>query len=284
VTFDCYGTLVDWQQGLGELLVPLAGARAPEVVRAFAGYQLALEKQGPVRPHKQVLKAALLCAAGERGVPLTDADARTLTRSWSALRPFADVEAMLAALRARGYRLGVLTNVDDDLFEITHRSFATPFNLFFTAERARGFKPEPWLFRGFERMTGVDRGDWVHVGSDWYHDIAPAQALGVAPVWLERDGTQAPGGTALRAATGVDVVRAIDQHFASRNYGSPGPRARGPPFPTLPTPPLLPTPPRMCPCSTSIGVSRPRPGPGWRRRPASTRSFAPPPAARYGRR
>lgn len=216
VTFDCYGTLVDWNGGLGGLLAPIAGERASEVVEAFAECQLALEKQGPVRSHKQVLKAALLCAAGERGVRLTDADARTLTRSWSALRPFADVETMLAALRARGYRIGVLTNADDDLFEVTHRSFATPFNLFVTAERVRGYKPEPWLFRAFERLTRVERGDWVHVGSDWYHDIAPAQALGVTRVWLDRDGA-APSGGALRAATGADVVRAIDQHFAVRN-------------------------------------------------------------------
>jgi 2-haloacid dehalogenase len=217
VTFDCYGTLVDWHAGLGDLLAPIVGDRAPEVVRAFAGCQLALEKQGLVRSHKQVLKAALLCAAGERGVRMTDADARTLTGSWSALRPFADVEAMLAALRARGYRLGVLTNVDDDLFEITHRSFAAPFNLFVTAERVRGYKPEPWLFRGFERLTGVKRGDWVHVGSDWYHDIAPARALGVAPVWLDRDGAGESSGAALHAATGIDVVRAIDAHFGVRN-------------------------------------------------------------------
>jgi 2-haloacid dehalogenase len=217
VTFDCYGTLVDWHGGLGDLLAPIAGERAPEVVEAFAGCQLALEKQGPVRTHKQVLKAALLRAAGERGVRMTDADARTLTRSWSALRPFADVEAMLAALRARGYRLAVLTNADDDLFEITHRSFATPFNLFVTAERVRGYKPEPWLFRGFERLTGVLRGDWVHVGSDWYHDIAPARALGVAPVWLDRDGAGQASGAILHAATGPGVVRAIDQHFAARN-------------------------------------------------------------------
>ena len=217
VTFDCYGTLVDWSGGLGNLLAPIAGARAPEVVRAFADCQLALERQGPVGSHKQVLKSALLRAAGERGVPLTDADARTLTRSWSALRPFADVEAMLAALRARGYRLGVLTNADDDLFEITHRSFATPFNLFVTAERVRGYKPEPWLFRAFERLTRVERGDWVHVGSDWDSDIAPAQALGVPQVWFDRDGRGGASGAALRASSGSDVVRAIDEHFAVRN-------------------------------------------------------------------
>jgi len=213
VTFDCYGTLVDWSSGLGDLLAPIAGEQASEVAAAFSGWQLELEKQGPIGSHKQVLKSALLCAAGERGVRLTDADVRTLTRSWSALRPFADVEPMLAALRARGYRLGVLTNVDDDLFEITHRSFTNPFNLFVTAERVRGYKPEPWLFRGFERITRVERGDWVHVASDWHHDIAPAQALGVPRVWLDRENAGRPSNAGLRAVTGADVVRAVDEHF-----------------------------------------------------------------------
>jgi 2-haloacid dehalogenase len=217
VTFDCYGTLVDWHGGLGGLLAPIAGERASEVVEAFAGCQLALEKQGPGRSHKQVLKAALLCAAGERGVRLTDADTRTLTRSWSTLRPFADVEAMLAALRARGYRLGVLTNADDDLFEITHRSFAAPFNLFVTAERVRGYKPEPWLFRAFERMTRVTPGEWVHVGSNWHHDIAPAVALGVPRVWLDRGAGTAPPRQVARATSAAEAVQAIEQLFANAN-------------------------------------------------------------------
>ena len=79
VTFDCYGTLVDWSSGLGDLLAPIAGEQASEVAAAFSGWQLELEKQGPIGSHKQVLKSALLCAAGERGVRLTDADVRTLT-------------------------------------------------------------------------------------------------------------------------------------------------------------------------------------------------------------
>jgi 2-haloacid dehalogenase len=213
VTFDCYGTLVDWQQGLGDMLAPIAGNRATDVAQSFTGYQLALERQQPYRLHKHVLTGALVRAAGERGLRLSDSDAGALTRSWGSLRPFADVEAMLAELRRKGYRLGVLTNVDDDLFEITHRSFATPFNLFVTAERVRSFKPQPWLFRAFARMTGVDRRDWVHVGSNWYHDIAPAQALGVAQVWLDRDNSPARE-EVVRAASSFEAVRAIDQLLA----------------------------------------------------------------------
>ena len=75
--------------------------------------------------------------------------------SWPVIRPFDDVEPLLAELRLRGYRLGVLTNCDDAQFEAAHRSFRRPFDLFVTAERIRGYKPEPWHFRAFQRMTQV---------------------------------------------------------------------------------------------------------------------------------
>ena len=213
VTFDCYGTLIDWQAGFTGMLSPFAGERAADVVKAYDASEREVEREQPHRSYKDVIVQAVVRAAADRGVRLSDADARTLPRSWGSMRLFDDVEALLAELRARGFRLAVLTNCDDDLFEMTHRAFRVPFDLFVTAERVRGYKPEPWLFRGFERMTGVERGDWVHVGSDWYHDIAPAQALGVSRVWLDREGL-APTGAALRAASGEDVVRAIDQHFA----------------------------------------------------------------------
>ena len=195
-------------------LAPIAGNSVRDVVHSYHAHERVVEQERPHRAYKDVMARALRLAAAEHGIRLPWSDQDTVDRVWTALRLFDDVEAMLAELRVRGYRLAVLTNCDDDLFEITHRSFATPFNLFVTAERVRGYKPEPWLFRAFERLTRVERGDWVHVGSDWYHDIAPAQALGVPRVWLDREGI-APSGAAQRAASGAEVVRAIDQHFVS---------------------------------------------------------------------
>lgn len=218
ITFDCYGTLVDWQAGLSAMLTPLAGDRATDIARAYAACQHEAERRHPYGAHKDVLATALVCAAAERGLRLSDSDAHGLPRAWASLRPFDDVEGMLAELRAKGYRLGVLTNVDDDLFEITHRAFRIPFDLFVTAERVRGYKPEPWLFRGFQRMAGVSTEDWVHVASNWYHDIAPARAMGVRQVWLDRDGALiAPGPAAVRVRSAAEAVRAIDAAFASRN-------------------------------------------------------------------
>jgi putative hydrolase of the HAD superfamily len=104
------------------------------------------------------------------------------------VRLFDDVEPMLAALRRRGYRLAVLTNVNGPLFELTHRRFRAPFDLFVTGDRILGQKPAPWHFRAFELISRVRRDDWVHVASSLRTDIAPARALGIRTVWLNRNG------------------------------------------------------------------------------------------------
>lgn len=102
------------------------------------------------------------------------------------VRPFDDVEWMLAELRTKGYNLGVLTNGGDREFEMAHRAFRQPFDMFVTAERVRARKPSHRPFQAFERLTGVDRGGWVHVGRSVYHDVAPAEAYGLQGVWLDR--------------------------------------------------------------------------------------------------
>ena len=95
------------------------------------------------------------------------------------------VEPMLAELRRRGYKLAVLTNCDDALFEQTHRAFRQPFDLFVTAERVGGRKPDRWHFRAFQMMARVCPSDWAHVAANWTTDIAPARELGLNAVWLE---------------------------------------------------------------------------------------------------
>lgn len=212
VTFDCFGTLVDWQAGFTAILAPLAGTKAREIVRAYFAAQRRIEQLKPHQSYKDVLVSSLIQAARDAGVSLSPGEAPSLLRSWAVLRPFADVEEMLAALRRRGYRLAVLTNCDDDLFETTHRLFAAPFDLFVTAERVRGYKPEPWHFRAFERMTGVRRRDWVHLAGGWYHDIAPARALGVKRVWLDRERSgEDPSFASSHVHTAAAAVDAIDR-------------------------------------------------------------------------
>jgi len=206
VTFDCFGTLVDWRSGFATILTPLFGARTPEAMAAYDGHERRLEIETPHRPYRDVLTSGLLLAAGEIGVSLTEAQARQLPERWATMPVFDDVEAMLAGLRADGYRLAVLTNCDEDLFAGTHGTFRAPFDLVVTAERVADYKPSPSHFRRFRRVSGVKDGDWVHVANSWYHDITPARDLGIPHVWLDRDDTGEPATSALahlHAAPGV---------------------------------------------------------------------------------
>jgi 2-haloacid dehalogenase len=214
VTFDCYGTLVDWQAGFAAALSRFAGDRVRDVVRRYHACERRVEGEQPHKPYKDVLVTAAVRAAAESGVSLSETDANTLPASWGSMRLFDDVEALLAELRQRGFRLAVLTNCDDDLFEATHRTFRTPFDLFLTAERVRGYKPAPWHFRAFELITGARRSDWVHVACSWYHDIAPAQALGIRRVWLDRERTGEDAASAsCRVHTTADAAAAIGTLF-----------------------------------------------------------------------
>jgi 2-haloacid dehalogenase len=212
ITFDCFGTLVDWQTGFAQALRPLAGDRTADVLRTYYAHEPIVERLRPHRSYKEVLVIALARAAQECGLSISADHARSLAEAWAAMRPFDDVEPMLAELRARGWKLAVLTNCDEDLFAMTHQQFRAPFDFVLTAERVRGYKPAPWHFLGFERLTRVDRRDWVHVANSWYHDIAPARALGIQHVWLDRDRTGESGVPALaHVHSAVDVTQAASR-------------------------------------------------------------------------
>ncbi|PYR47215.1 MAG: hypothetical protein DMF89_19710 [Acidobacteria bacterium] len=97
------------------------------------------------------------------------------------------------------------------MFEVTHRAFTRPFDVFVTSERVRAFKPERWHFRAFELITGVARHDWVHVGSSAYRDVGPARAFGLTPLWLDcRERGGSGRFSSVRVASRADVSRAID--------------------------------------------------------------------------
>jgi 2-haloacid dehalogenase len=203
---------VDWQAWFTEVLGPLGSPAVGAVVRAYHAQERLVERELPLRSYKDVLATALVRATAEAGVRLSSQDARAmLIEAWGAMRLFDDVEAMLAELRSKGYRLAVLTNCDEDLFAITHRLFARPFDLWLTSERMRGYKPERWHFRGFEMLTRVSRRHWVHVANSWYHDIAPARALGLRHVWLDRERTGEHGGPSIHVHTPHEVAAIVER-------------------------------------------------------------------------
>ncbi len=189
VTFDCFGTLVDWNSGFSSILAPFAGNQTPELLRAYYEFERQIEAERPHRLYKDVLTAALLLAARKVGVALSETEAQTLPRAWASMPVFTDIEPALAALRSSGYKLGVLTNCDNDLFEHTHRCFLRRFDLVVTAEQVQDYKPSLGHFRFFSAESGVDHGQWVHVACSWFHDIAPAREMGIKRIWLDREMT-----------------------------------------------------------------------------------------------
>ena len=212
VTFDCFGTLVDWHGGFAAILSSIAGERVGDLLTAYHRHEKAVEGERPHRLYKDVLATAVRRAAQEMELSITDEQATVLPRNWGSLRVFPDVEPALVGLRAQGYRLAVLTNCDDDLFAQTQRSFRQPFDLVVTAEQVKDYKPSHSHFRRFFRMSGVDMVDWVHVACSWFHDIAPAREYGVKSIWVDRDCTgQDPFGASARLPDAQNLVATVRQ-------------------------------------------------------------------------
>jgi 2-haloacid dehalogenase len=210
VTFDCYGTLIDWHAGFGQLLKPIAGPQTEALKHAYHRHERILQAQRPHRSYKQVLAASLRRATEELGIRLEPHAEQALVAGWHSMAAFPDVEPMLAGLRSLGCRLAVLTNCDDDLFAQTQRAFARPFDLVITAERVGQYKPHPAHFQQFAAATGAPRQTWVHVACSWFHDIAPARELGMQSVWLDRDRTGEDASAASRRVTSAaEVVAAV---------------------------------------------------------------------------
>lgn len=215
VTFDCFGTLVDWQSGFAAAVQPVAGERTAEFLKAYHRAERRLERETPHRRYRDVVVGGLLAAAAETGVRMSETQAARLPDTWGSQPVFPDVEPMLEELRRAGCRIGVLTNCDVDLFAETQRAFRQPFDLVVAAETVKDYKPAPAHFRYFERATGAAREAWVHVACSWYHDIQPARDLSIRCVWLDRDRTgEDPASASAYVRSARDVPEAVRRLLA----------------------------------------------------------------------
>jgi 2-haloacid dehalogenase len=208
VTFDCFGTLIDWNTGFASILRPLAGDSTSALMAAYHRCERAVEGEKPHRLYKHVLVESVLRAAEDIGMAVSEGQAQALPDSWDRLPLFADVEPMLASLRGSGYSIGVLTNCDDDLFERTERAFVVRFDRVITAEQVRSYKPSLAHFHRFASLAKPDH--WVHVACSWYHDISPARELGIKRIWLDRDRTgEDPAAASARVTSAGEVSSAV---------------------------------------------------------------------------
>jgi 2-haloacid dehalogenase len=192
LTFDCYGTLIDWERGILAALAPHIPAADEGVLERFARHEAALEA-GPYLPYKEVLAGCLRALGEELGFTPTDEQARAFGTSVTDWPAFDDSPQALDDLKRR-FKLAVITNCDDDLFAASNRRLGVEFDHVITAEQARGYKPRTQNFEyAFERID-VPRERILHVAQSLFHDHVPAKALGMTTVWIDRRQGKAGGG------------------------------------------------------------------------------------------
>jgi len=193
-TFDCYGTLIDWNLGIRRELERLFGVdAAPRLLEHYHVLEPEIESE-PFHTYREVLNLALERLAQEEGIQLPEGEAGALAASLPEWPPFPEVPPALAELRERGWQLAILSNTDRDLIAASQRQLAIPFDLAIVAEEVRSYKPAPGHFATARSRIAPQR--WLHAAQSYYHDVAPCRALGIPVAWINRKGeTAADGGS-----------------------------------------------------------------------------------------
>jgi 2-haloacid dehalogenase len=203
LTFDCYGTIADWNSCMLSALEPVAGGQAAALLAAYHQAESILEAEPQWRPYREILTDGLALAAGRAGVRLAPGAEGALVAAWPKMEIFDDAAEALTDLVRSGWRLAILTNCDDDLFSSTSAKLPLPFEVVVTAQQVQSYKPDLGHFRRFAELTGATPDGWIHVANSWVHDIAPAARMGLRSVWVDRDRTGHPAKFAERRITAM---------------------------------------------------------------------------------
>ena len=218
LTFDCYGTLIDWETGILAALRDVLdghGASADDeaLLQLYARFE-AESEAGPYLPYREVLAWSLRRVSAQLGFEPTAAETRRFSESVGDWPAFPDSTAALAQLAQR-YRLGVITNCDTDLFARSNERLGIRFDWVITAELLRSYKPNRRNFELALEQIGGQRSRHLHVAQSLFHDHVPAQALGLTTAWIDRrHGRPGSGATPLAVAT-PDFVFADMASFVS---------------------------------------------------------------------
>jgi len=218
LTFDCYGTMIDWETGIFSALRPILTAHGKKItdsslLELYSELEASAE-QGEFQCYRDVLQSVVRGFGQRLGFAPTDAEVRSLPESLANWQPFPDTVEALGTLKTR-YRLAVISNVDDDLFAATAPKLGVTFDRIITAQQAGCYKPCMGIFKLAEGRIGASREQWLHVGQSIYHDVIPAQSLGIATVWVNRPSPR-PGAGAATAAIGKPDLEVPDLQTLAR--------------------------------------------------------------------
>ena len=223
LTFDCYGTVIDWETGIFSALRPILVAHNKRLtdialLELYSELELAAEQKQDFLNYRDVLESVVGGFGEQLGFAPSTAEMRSLPESLSNWQPFSDTVGALRALKQH-YKLAVISNIDDDLFALTAPKLGVTFDYVITAQQARCYKPCRKIFGLARERMGVHPDKWLHVGQSIYHDVIPAQSLGISTVWVNRP-SPGMGAGATKAVTGkpdLEVASLAELAAASAN-------------------------------------------------------------------
>jgi 2-haloacid dehalogenase len=204
-TFDCYGTLIDWEGGIGDTLASLwPGAKREGLLASYHEAEASIQ-EGSAMPYREVMARALAAVAGAEGLKIPPGRGDALGQSLPDWRAFSEVPVSLQEFRGRGWKMAILSNTDPDLLATSIRRIGVEPDLTITAQEAGSYKPAHGHWQRFHETTGADPARHVHVAASLFHDLAPAAELGIPAVWINRLGetTNLPRAAELPDLTGL---------------------------------------------------------------------------------
>jgi 2-haloacid dehalogenase len=203
LTFDCYGTLINWEEGILRCLHRILTAHGKDrddaaILQLYGDFEAQAEL-GEYRRYREVLQSVVRKFGERLDFAPTEEEIRSLPESLQEWKPWPDTVAALRKLKQR-FQLAIISNVDDDLFAATRPQLGVEFDQIITAQQAGAYKPSLKIFELALSRVGVPAHRVLHVGQSVYHDVIPAQSLGLATVWVNRPS----------ARSGVGAVKAVE--------------------------------------------------------------------------
>ena len=215
LTFDCYGTLINWEAGVLSALQRILSAHSKKLddatlLQLYGDFEHRSE-QGTFQPYREVLASVVRQFGSELKFTPTPEEVRSLPASLANWQPWPDTVAALRQLKTR-FRLAILSNVDDDLFAATRPKLGVDFDEVITAQQAQAYKPSLKLFELALTRIHTPAHRVLHIGQSVYHDVIPAQSLGLATVWVNRPSVR-PGVGAVKSAEAKPdlTVRSLEE-------------------------------------------------------------------------
>lgn len=191
ISFDCYGTIVDWEKGIISSLRPIfdkyeVDITDDEILEIYSIIESRLEKN--YIPYKEILRKIVIKFSDYFDFDLERGEENALLNNWANFELFEDTNETLKEIKNKGYKIAIISNVDNDLFELTKKKFEFEIDYLITSEMVKAYKPSKIIFEYALNVFNLKKDEILHTAQSYYHDIIPAKELGIRTVHIRRRG------------------------------------------------------------------------------------------------